>query len=51
MVLREDLEAGTVDGRGEVWGVGGGDGEVWGENSGEWDRPRQGSWLRPYPLS
>lgn len=51
VVLREDLEAVTVDCRGEMLVVGGGDSEVWGENSGEWDRPRQGSWLRPYPLS
>lgn len=39
-MLREDLEAVTFDGRGEVLVVGRGDGEVWGENSGEWDRPR-----------
>lgn len=50
-MLREDLEAVTIDGRGEMLVVGGGDSEVWGENSGERDRPRQGSWLRPYPLS
>ncbi|KAJ6777882.1 hypothetical protein OIU74_001787 [Salix koriyanagi] len=48
--LREDLEAVTVDGRGEMVVVRGGDSEVGGENRGERARPRQGSRLRPYPL-